>query len=163
LNEIEMIYPTCREVKHLLSGEVRTFDCELIALNKNLGILRYILEKPYLVNNLILPEHTQTYAFYWELRPFNLYRWFDRQGEHLGDYFNVADQIRLSSFQFEWRDLVVDVFITPQGELSVLDENELPTDIGESLAHYIDQATQLIIGNHKKILGELDSLITKLF
>ena len=69
-----MIYPACREVKHLLSGEVRTFDCELIFLDEDFGILRYILEKPYVVNNQILPKNTQTYAFYWESQPFTLYR-----------------------------------------------------------------------------------------
>jgi len=158
-----MIYPACREVKHLLSGEVRTFDCELIFLDEDFGILRYILEKPYVVNNQILPKNTQTYAFYWESQPFTLYRWFAPQGGHLGDYFNIADRIHLSNLQFEWRDLIVDVFISPQGEISMLDENELPADIDANLARYIDQSTQFIIGNHRKILSELNSLTAKLF
>jgi len=158
-----MIYPACREVKHLLSGEVRTFDCELISLDEDFGILRYILEKPYVVNNQILPENTQTYAFYWESQPFTLYRWFAPQGGHLGDYFNIADRIHLSNLQFEWRDLIVDVFVSPQGKISLLDENELPADIDGNLARYIDQSTQFIIGNHRKILSELNSLTAKLF
>jgi len=158
-----MKYPGCREVKYLLSGEIRTYDCELLFLDDDIGILRYDHERPYTVNNQVLPKNTSTFAFYWPIRPFTLYRWFSPRGEHLGDYFNIADRIHLNHNQFEWRDLIVDIFVSQQGRVTILDESELPADLDEKLGQYISQAVIKIIKNYKNILNETDLLLKELF
>lgn len=158
-----MKYPDCREVKYLLTGEIRIYDCELLSLGDDIGILRYILEKQHTVSSQVLPKNTQTYACYWATRPYTLYRWYSPQGEHLGDYFNIADQVRLNRTQFEWRDLVVDIFISPQGRVLILDECELPPDINSDLLNFIQQATKSIIRNYKAILNETDILLNRYF
>jgi hypothetical protein len=159
-----MNYPNCREVKHLLlTGETRIFYCERLFFQKDCGILKYVLENTVTVNNQILPQNTVTYGFYWRNRPYTLYRWFDPQGVRLGDYFNIADHVNLSPSQFEWRDLIVDIFISPQGVINVLDEDELPPDLEGKLARYIHQATGHVLQNFASILSESDRLAGKLF
>jgi len=159
-----MNYPHCREVKHLLlTGKTRFFDCERLSFQNDCGILKYILKDPITVNNQILPPDTITYGFYWQNRPYTLYRWFDPQGSHLGDYFNIADQVKLSPVQFEWRDLIVDIFISPQGGIAILDEDELPSELDTELARKIHQATNYILQNYTSILRESDRLAGRLF
>lgn len=159
-----MNYPRCREVKYLLlTGKTRVFDCERLSFQNDRGILKYILKDTITVNNQILPQDTITYGFYWQKRPYTLYRWFDPQGAHLGDYFNIADRVNLNPAQFEWRDLIVDIFISPQGKITVLDEDELPPDLNSELARNIHQATGQVLQNFVSILSETDRLAGRLF
>ncbi|MFH1213465.1 MAG: DUF402 domain-containing protein [Candidatus Neomarinimicrobiota bacterium] len=134
-----------------------------MSLKNDFGILRYILRESIIVNKLKLPENTVTYGFYWQNRPYTLYRWFDPQGFHLGDYFNIADSVHLSPEQFEWRDLIVDVFISQQGRATVLDEDELPADLDIDLSACIHRATEHIIRNYTNILSEASLLADTLF
>ncbi len=151
---------SCIEIKNLLAGGRVTFNCKLVALNKKSGVLEYILENEYKVNSLILPEGTITYAFYWKDRPFTLYKWFDKNKNILGNYFNIADSIKLTENEFEWRDLIIDILVSPKGVLEVLDEDELPYDLNEKLMKYIENSKNLILREYEFIINETDKLIS---
>jgi len=149
-----------REKKKLLNGNEVIYECELLTASEKFGILKYILEKKYKVNSLILPKGSTTYAFYWVERPYTLYKWYDINGKILGNYFNIADLIKLTENEFEWRDLVVDVLVSPEGALEVLDEDELPDDIDKKLMRYIENSKNLILQEYKFIIKETDELIS---
>lgn len=149
----------CTEIKNLLAGGRVTFNCKLVALNKEPGILKYILKKKYKVGSLILPKGSITYAFYWINRPYTLYKWFDKNGKILGNYFNIADSISLTENEFKWRDLIVDILVSPKGVLEVLDENEVPYDLDGKLMNYIKNSKNLILREYKFIIEETDELI----
>ena len=146
------------EKKHLLNGDTRVYDCELIYKNHKLGILKYVLEKQYDVSGLILPIASVTYAFYWIDRPYTLYRWYYR-GKNIGNYFNIADQIVLNDSEFEWRDLTVDILYLPDNLPKVLDEDELPSEISSHLLEYINTAKKDVIEKFQGIMAETDQLL----
>jgi len=148
----------CLEIKNILAGGKRIFECELIYTDYKFGILKYVLEKLNTVSNLELPEGTITYAFYWVDRPYTLYKWY--MGRKIyANYFNIADRITLSDNKFEWRDLIVDILISPKGIVEVLDEDELPQTISEKLRKYIFDSVTLIKNNHRGICQETYQLL----
>ncbi len=154
---------TCIELKRKLIGKNQTYECKLIDLQPDYGLLKYILPCSYQVDNLFLPPNSLTYAFYWPARPYTLYRWYwPDKGGPLGNYFNIADQVELSPPVFSWRDLMVDILITPQDQIKVLDEEELPEAISPEMREYIKNAKSLIINNYNNILNNTDEIMKRL-
>jgi len=149
----------CIEKKKKLTGQTQIFPCELIRLKQDYGLLKYIIPRSYRVAEVFLPVDSITYAFYWPDRPYTLYRWYRSSGALLGNYFNIADQVRLTPAVFSWRDLIIDVLITPQGNLTVLDQDELVAPLEPQLKRYINNAKSLIINNYKDILNKTDKIL----
>ena len=150
---------TCRELKRYLSGKSAVFDCELIHLGKDVGILRYILDRPAHVGPVTLQPGDVTYAFYWLHRPYNLFWWRRTDGSTIAHYFNLADRTELSAEQFSWRDLVVDILVTPDGGVHVLDEEELPGGIEDALRLYIRKAKGQVMRKHASVAAEAALLL----
>jgi len=149
---------TIIEKKHFLDGTLIEYNCTLVHIEEKLGILKYIVEKPYNISGLILPKGTVTYGFYWTDRRYTLYRWYYR-GKNIGNYFNIADRIKLEDNEFHWRDLILDVLVKFDHTPQILDEDELPENIDEELRKYIDQSIDDIMTNFMEILAETDLLI----
>jgi hypothetical protein len=152
------------EKKILLTGEVLTFPCELLYLDDRMGVLRYVIDRPYDISGIKLFPGDITIALYWIDRPYTLYIWIWRlnQGKDTVYYFNIADRISLQPKEFIWRDLVVDVLVDAQKNVHVLDENELPHNLDVDLSHYIQSAKTLILREYHEIIREADAAIKKL-
>ena len=73
-----------------------------------------------------------------ESRPYNAYHWVDDKRRTLALYFNICDRTRISTSQIAWRDLTVDVLVTPDLRCRVLDEDELPDDLDPELLGQIN-------------------------
>ncbi|MBL7066731.1 MAG: DUF402 domain-containing protein [Candidatus Marinimicrobia bacterium] len=148
----------CLEIKYLLAGGKRIFECELIYTDYQFGILKYVLEKSFTVSNLKLPEGAITYAFYWVDRPYTLYKWY--MGRKIyANYFNIADRITLSDNKFEWRDLIVDILISPKGIVEVLDEDEIPEGTDLEIKKYIYRNKEYILREYPQIILETDKIL----
>ncbi|PCI29907.1 MAG: hypothetical protein COB67_03085 [SAR324 cluster bacterium] len=152
-----MIKP-CKEIKEKLIGDTQTFQCESFHWEQGFGILKFISPSSHQVGSLFLPLGTITYAFYWENRPYNLYKWI-YEGREIGNYFNLADSTKLQQDQFNWRDLVIDILITPERLAEILDEDELPLSLDTDLKQYLDRAKQLVLDEYPKIIKETSRLL----
>jgi len=153
------VMTVCIERKRYLSGGEATFACELVALEPDFGILKYVLDREWQVHGLALRPGHVTYAFYWTERPYNLYWWVDERGQTLGHYFNLADSVVLSRDEFSWRDLVVDVLVLPDGQVHVIDEDQVPGELDGNLGTYIQTARQQVLHDHRGIIGEAAALL----
>ena len=152
---------TCIEIKQTLSGTVEQFACELVALEENYGILRYRILERVSVGDVLLVPGAVTYAVYWIGRPYNVYWWRDPQGETLAFYCNIADSTTLSPAEFRWRDLTLDILIHPNGEIAILDQDQLPSDLPGPLRNYIDLAKQHVVDNAREIVEEVQELVER--
>ncbi len=163
---------TCTERKIRLSGEVVTYQCDLLALEIDHGILRFVTSERRVIASATLEPGTFTFAVYWPERNYNLYYWTYREDPPLdgeagepsrlrpvGYYFNIVDSVSLSPLQFAYRDLVVDIFVTPEGEPSVLDEDELPADTDASLLSFIEAIKRQVLRDYREIIAEVDRLL----
>lgn len=148
----------CRETKITLSGEIKTYLCELVSLNNGLGILRYIIDREYDVHGVVLAPGDETVALYWEDRPYTLYVWRRQVAQDTIYYFNIADRISLTPHEFIWRDLAVDILVDGRG-VHVLDEHELPADLDGRLGRYINEAKAHILVHYEDIIQNVHLLM----
>lgn len=151
--------PLCIEKKQTLSGEIQTYSCELVRLDDDFGVLKYVIDRNYTVAGIRLAPGDMTYAFYWTDRPYTLYTWNSSGNDAIVYYFNVADRIVLSQGEFSWRDLAVDILIDGQGKPHVLDEHELPAGLDDELAGYIEKAKDHLLTHFRDIIKEAEEHI----
>jgi predicted RNA-binding protein associated with RNAse of E/G family len=154
------MHKNCKEVKRLLAGGEVVYECELIHVEENFGILKYVFDKKLKIENIIIYPETVSYGFYWTGRPYNLYMWSDKS--IIDYYFNIADSLYLSRQKFVWRDLIVDVLVLPNGFVKVLDEEEIPLSIDKNLKDYIESGKKTILQNYKTIIQEASKMLEKL-
>jgi len=152
---------SCKEKKQFLSGIEVTFNCKLITLSKKFGILKYIVDKKQQVGSLALQSGTTSYGFFWQDRPYILYKWFDKNGDVVGDYFSLADSVKLSENEFFWRDLIIDILVLPTGEIEVLDEDEMPKSLDKKLRTYIKSAKQMLLNNWQTIITKTNAILNQ--
>jgi hypothetical protein len=149
--------PTILEVKETLTGERREFPCTLLAVAQDEVVLLYRLPYETSVADLFLPAGTLSLGYFWTMRPYNAYHWLTTDGHTLGLYFNISDRPHLTSQRMVWRDLVVDVLVTPDGRCRVLDEDEVPVDVDPSLRLRIEAARDELLRQHKALLAEVEA------
>ncbi len=150
----------CREVKHRLAGSAETYACELVRYEPGFGVLRYVVDREYVVGGHRLLPGDVTQALFWENRPYTLYIWDLGGTRGRLFYFNIADQVMLRPEEFSWRDLTVDVLVDSTGGIEVLDEHELPQYLSPALRDAIDHAVRLIVSRHREIIEEAEKLLS---
>jgi predicted RNA-binding protein associated with RNAse of E/G family len=153
---------TCIEKKLTLSGKEKSYECELVHLTDNFGVLKYVLSRNNVVNGIKLNTGDVTYALYWTDRPYTIYVWLLNQGKERAYYFNIADRVSLHQTEFIWRDLVIDILVDPELRVHTLDEDELPADLSPDLSRYIQATKELILRLHREIIRETDALLRRI-
>ena len=144
------------EIKSTLSGETHRFDCEYLLASDTETVVTYRLPKALRLEDLWLPSGCLSLGYFWEARRYNAYHWVDDNGHTLALYFNVCDNTRITPDEIAWRDLAVDVLITPDLRCRVLDEDELPDDIDADLLAYIHQTRDALCAEPERLLREFD-------
>jgi len=150
------------EIKTTLAGERKEFDCELLNHNPGEVVVIYRMPRDMQLEDVLLPKASVSFGYFWQDRSYNVYHWVDLRRNTLALYFNIADNTRISPRVVEWRDLTVDVFITPDGRCRVLDEDELPADIDAELLAYINRARDELCREPLSRLNEYDKLTRSL-
>ncbi|HEV8352565.1 MAG TPA: DUF402 domain-containing protein [bacterium] len=116
-----------KEIKHTLGGGRQEFVCRLLERSAERAVLLYPIVQGRHVADVLIPDNSTTYAYYWPDRPYNVYHWVDADGGTIAYYFNLAAAVTIRQDAVEWHDLAVDLLITPDGALRVLDEDEAAT------------------------------------
>jgi hypothetical protein len=145
------------EVKTTLSGEVDRFPCDVASRTADEVVVLYRLPGAREVHGVSLPAGTLTVAYFWTGRPFNLYHWVAPDGQTLAHYFNVGDVTRLAPEALEWHDLAVDILATPDGQVRVLDEDELPPDLDPAMRRHVEESRDRILRDLPALIREADA------
>ncbi len=168
------------EVKRRLDGTVRTYSCEAVEVADEHAVLLYRLPGPGRVADLALPAGTLTVAYYWTDRPYNVYHWIAPtepgctasrtppndprgaanvanapSGETLGYYFNLSGPVRIGRDRLEWEDLEVDVLVTPDGRVRVLDEDAVPRAAAARLPE-IARARERVLADWRTVTEDVE-------
>lgn len=146
------------EVKTTLAGERKTFDCELLHRGAGEIVVVYRMPRDVELEDVLLRADTLSLGYFREDRPYNAYHWVDADLATVALYFNISDRTRIDANSVAWRDLAVDVLITPDGRCRVLDEDELPADIEPELRRYIEAARADLCRDPLSRLSEYDKL-----
>ena len=153
---------TITEIKHTLAGERKTFDCELLQRSEEKAVVIYRMPRDVELEDILLRRGTLSLGYFWADRPYNAYHWIDERLDSVALYFNISGRTRIGEHAIEWRDLAVDILISPDGRCRVLDEDELPPDLDDRLRAYIDEARDELCGEPLSRLYEYDKLTRSL-
>jgi hypothetical protein len=145
------------EVKTTLTGKRQIFDCERIRYAAGETIVLYRMPAARQLEDLVLPKGALSLGYFWEDRAYNAYHWVDDNRQTLALYFNICDSTHISAEQVAWRDLVVDILITPDQRCRVLDEDELPDDIDRNLLSYINATRDMLCADPLRLLREYEA------
>jgi len=107
-------------------------------------VITYRMPAARRLEDLLLPAGSLSLGYFWEDRPYNAYHWVDDKQRTLALYFNICDNTRITAQQVAWRDLTVDILITPDLRCRVLDEDELPDDLDHNLLERINATRDLL-------------------
>ena len=145
------------EVKTTLAGERKLFDCELLTLTAGEAVVIYHMPRDMMLEDVQLPRGGRSLGYFWEARAYNVYHWVDDNLQTLALYFNICDNTHISPTQIEWRDLSVDILITPDLRCRVLDEDELPDDIDSKLLSHINATRNLLCADTARLLLQFET------
>ena len=145
------------ETKTTLAGERKEFDCELLKSSRGEVVVIYRMPRDVQLEDLLLPKDSISIGYFWEDRAYNAYHWIDEQSQTLALYFNICDNTRISRQQVAWRDLTVDVLITPDLRCRVLDEDELPDDLDSDLRAHIESTRDALCVDPARLLLEFEA------
>ena len=109
------------------------------------------------LEDLLLAKGTLSLGYFWEDRPYNAYHWVDDNQQTLALYFNICDSTHISREQVAWRDLTVDILITPDQRCRVLDEDELPDDLDRNLLAHINATRDLLCADPQQLVREFEA------
>lgn len=155
--------PPILEIKRKLSGEEKRFNCRVLERTPSHLVVLFIARVDMNVHGVVLPAGTATFGHFWTDRPYNVYHWLrPDDGATIGYYVNLADQTRVTADVLEWRDMVVDVLVSSDGAPTVLDEDEVPTDLAPELRAQIAAAQARVTGELPALLAELESTRARL-
>lgn len=150
------------EIKETLNGRIFKFRCKLLNSSLDELVVLFKLNKDIQITDLHLPAGTLSFGYFWPDRSYNAYHWVTPEGESLGVYFNISDRTKICDNQVYWRDLIVDVLISPDGRCQVIDEDELPNDLDPFLREKIEGTRAVLVSEHQVILSGLVEQIPKL-
>lgn len=142
------------EIKRTLDGKIIEYAAEPLVVDDNERVvLLYRIDIAEMVagGRITLPAGTLSFGYFWFDRPYNVYH-FIYAGETLVHYINIGRFRSLSATELVWDDCAVDVLAFPDGSVEVLDEDEVPETIDQSLREFITEGKA-------RVLAELDAII----
>ena len=117
--------PTIVEIKHNPSKPDQTFVCDLVRHDGDRIVISYVSDRSYSVRDICVPAGTKTLAYYQEKLPYILWRMTGPNGQLVGYYIHLCDQVQITEDTVEYRDLMLDVWFFPDGTHRLLDDDEL--------------------------------------
>ncbi len=112
------------EVKRHLDGRVERFDCLLVTRRPQLIVVRFDHRRTRRAGGLLIPAGSRSYGFFWRRRGYVLYRIVGPDGSLIAHRFDVVEDVRLGD-AVSYTDLLLDVWIDPEGRVWVEDEEEV--------------------------------------
>ena len=116
---------TIREVKRNLDKPDQEFLCHLLHREMGYVVLDYTTEQPYMAGDTVIPSGSRTVGHYWTGAGYVLWEMFGPEGDLLGYYIHFCRGPIVEDDRVEYTDLILDLWVDPDGTETVLDEDEL--------------------------------------
>lgn len=147
------------EVKRTLDGKVVEFPTEPLLIEPGVrAVLLSRIEEPEVVagGRMTLAPGTLSIGYFWFHRPYNVYHWlYDRKT--LVYYVNVGRFRSLDDRALVWDDYAVDVLVYPNGDVEVIDEDEIPEAVDAAIRTDISEATSLVLADLDAIVASVEA------
>ena len=152
------------ERKRKPDGSERRYRCELVHASASLVIACYVMRQGGEVfgTPIEIPPGSVSYGYFWRARPYTVYRM--RDGDRIVAHrFDAATGVRFHEGEVSYRDLALDWWLTPEGELIEEDRDEFEElreagvfSAGDLAA--VARAERVIASATERLLPELSAL-----
>ena len=148
------------EIKAHKNKETQRFLCTVLHRDAHYLVLYFSSQAEGRIRDIIIPAGSTTIAHYWSDRGYVVWRMFGPDGSLIGTLFHICTNVEITEQHVSYLDLIVDIWIAPDGTIRVLDQDEMEECkkeglIGDDEAIFIEKQKQLIINHHEEIMKSL--------
>ena len=116
---------TITEIKHHLNKPTERYVCDVLDRGRGWVSVSYTAERDYRLPTLTVPAGSRTIARYEQGRPYVRWDMSAPDGRPLGRLFHLCRDLTVSEDRVEYVDMLLDVWVWPDGRPEVLDDDEL--------------------------------------
>jgi hypothetical protein len=154
------------EVKRHLDGRVERFLCRLVLRRPHLVIVRFDHTTDRRAGGFLLPAGSRSFGFFWRRRPYLLYRMIGPDGRLIAHRFDIVEDVRLAERDVSYTGLLLDVWVDPQGNARVEDEDEVLDyarrgQLSAAQQERIERTRALLLRRHPTITREAARLLNQ--
>ncbi len=152
------------ETKQSLDGRSETFACTALHLSRSLAIVRFDHPGERHAGGYYFPAGSYTIGFFWARRSYNCYRFTGPDDRVIAHRFDVVDRVRIRPGHVGYRDLLLDLWVSPSGAITVEDEEDVAAAVAAGRLNPTQRATiertrALVVREHRRIVAECETLI----
>jgi len=157
-----------RERKRKPDGTVHEYETPLVHRDGRVTIVRFEMTRgggpPRLP--VAVPAGSVSYGYFWGRRPYSMYRWISPEGGVIAHRFDAVADVRIGETGVDYRDLILDWWVLPDGTLLEEDRDELEEAIaaGTISATDVEQANEAarqVFSRYRHIIDEVEALERK--
>ena len=136
------------------------FLCRLLHREKDSLVLFYPIRSPVRVADTEIEKGSSTFAHYWTNRNYVLWKFKNADHLLLGYLFHISNKTEIGETYVRYEDLELDIWVDPDGNAIVLDQDEVNDCCRRGLidSHeraLIEQQKQHILKNFNTIIESL--------
>lgn len=153
--------PLVVETKYTLDGRAQTFTCTGVLLTPRLVIVRFDHPSARRTRGFFFPAGSFTLGFFWRRRAYNCYRIAGPDGGVIAYRFDVVERVRIAAGHVGYHDLLLDVWVSPEGQIAVEDDDEVAAAAAAGLLSTrqlatIERTRDLLLRDHRRIIAECE-------
>jgi predicted RNA-binding protein associated with RNAse of E/G family len=146
-----------REIRLHIKKPPQEFICDLLHHEEKHVVLHYITPVSNTVDATPIEKGSVTIAHYWSDRNYIFWMFKKPDASIIGYLFHIARDIEIGEDCVRYMDLELDIWFTPDGSASVLDEDEVKDYYNKGI--FDDRTIALIEGQKKTILKNFRTII----
>jgi hypothetical protein len=152
------------EVKHHLEGDPHRFECELILRRRHVAVVRFDHWRGRSAGGFRFPRGSVTHGFFWTRRRYSLYRMRGPDRRLIADRYDIVEDVRISEREVSYLDLLLDIWVGPDGTVQIEDEDEVLDYRHRGLLSaaqrgLVDDTKALVLRRHDAIIREAEALL----
>ena len=152
------------EIKRHLNKPDESYLCDLLARGNDYVILKYVSPQPGRVGSVTFEAGSTTFAYYKTGRGYVVWKMLNPGKMLEGHLFHICKDQQVQDTRVEYLDLLLDVWIDSEGQLTILDRDELENcaqkgKIGDKELRWIAHQELIIKENWRQIISDLDHLL----
>ena len=152
------------ELKRHLNKPDESYLCDLLKRGSDYVILKYVSKQPGRVGSVTFEAGSTTFAYYKTGMGYVIWKMVNPGKILKGHLFHICRDQQVHEDRVEYLDLLLDVWIDPEGQMTVLDRDELEVCaqkgvIGERALTWIARQEQEINENCRQIISDFDRLL----
>lgn len=147
------------ETKRHLNKPDESYRCEVLSREPGHLVLRYVSDRTGRIGEEVFPPGSVTYAHYWGGRGYVAWKMHGPDGHLKGHVFHICRDVRISKDTVDYQDLLLDLWVSPDGRVTVLDEDEVLAcreegSLSQGDLDWIEARRREVVDNLSRLIAE---------